>query len=154
MAAGGFRKGAGRKPRGKNKATIERELNVAAVIDRARREGRELAVDVMQRMMVFAEGATALHRPVSKKDIAKAADVGQALQENPDADWIRFGEWFDRWFHCTKELSKYQSPQVKSVDIPTAAPTITSEETTKFTLAIFDDAKRERLQVIQGGKKA
>ncbi|MHB8272699.1 hypothetical protein [Bradyrhizobium sp.] len=102
----------GGRPKGaKNKATIEREVNAAQVIDRARKEGRDLAVTVLERLMNVAEGACGLNRPVPAKDLAAGA------KENPDGDWGRFGEWFDRTAYCAKELAKYQSPQLKAIAV-------------------------------------
>lgn len=65
---GGPRSPKGGRPKGsKGKATIEREINAAQVIDRARREGRDLAVTVLENLMNIALGATGLNRPTSKR---------------------------------------------------------------------------------------
>lgn len=98
------------RPKGsKNKATIERELKLAIEIDKARKDGRELAVDVLERMMKLAEGAAGQHKPPSAAEIsAGAAALG---------DWDKFGEWFDRIAWCAKELAKYQSPQLRAIAV-------------------------------------
>jgi hypothetical protein len=64
--SGGPRPGQGRPKGSKGKATIEREINAAQVIDRARKEGRDLAVTVLENLMNIALGATGLNRPTPK----------------------------------------------------------------------------------------
>lgn len=133
----GERRG-GRQKGTPNKATRERQINAAAEIDRARREGRELAKDVLERFMKLAEGACAVNRPTAAEDIAK----GKA--ENPDGDWGRFGEWFDRTVYCAKELAKYQSPQIKGVDAPAPPPdpkTLEQGSKRKFGLRVFEGGR-------------
>lgn len=100
MPVGGRREGAGRKRGGKNKRTVELELATAREIDSARISGRELAKDVLDRLMRIAEGAASLHKP---------NEAGQG------GDWSLFGEWFDRTAWVAKELAKYQSPQLRAV---------------------------------------
>lgn len=120
----------GGRPKGsKGKATIEREINAAQQIDRARREGRDLAVTVLENLMNVALGATSLNRPTPK---------GQAGADNPNGDWDRFGAWFDRTAYCATQLAKYQSPQIRAVDIPTAAPDINQRGDEDFTINVFD----------------
>jgi hypothetical protein len=77
MPVGGRREGAGRKRGGKNKRTVELELATAREIDSARISGRELAKDVLDRLMRIAEGAASLHKP---------NEAGQG------GDWSLFGE--------------------------------------------------------------
>lgn len=122
----------------RNKAVIEREINAAQVIDRARKEGRDLAVTVLERLMNLAEGATGLNRPTPARDAAKG------VQQNPDGDWDRFGQWFDRTAYCAKELAKYQSPQIKAMEAPTPAPDADEVErkgSRTFTLQVFEGGK-------------
>jgi hypothetical protein len=141
---GGTRPGAGRPKGAKNKATIERELNVAAVIDRARKEGRELAVDVLERAMKTAEGATAMTKPVTEREKFEAAAKGIALQDNRDGSWELFGQWFDRWTYCADKLSKFQSPVIKAVEAPAPPPDpkqIEAGSRRKFGLRVFEGGK-------------
>ena len=135
---GGPRPGGGRPKGQKNRATIEREINAAQVIDRARKEGRDLAVTVLERLMNVAEGATGLNRPISAKEAAGGA------QPNPDGDWGRFGEWFDRTAYCAKELAKFQSPQIKAMEAPTPPPDpadIEQKSRKRFGLRVFEGGK-------------
>lgn len=128
----------GRAKGTKNKATIEREINAAQVIDRARKEGRDLAVTVLERLMNVAEGACGLNRPIPAKDLAAGA------QNNPDGDWGRFGEWFDRTAYCAKELAKYQSPPIKAMEAPTPAPDpkdVEQRSRKRFGLRVFEGGK-------------
>ena len=137
MANGGARPGAGRKRGGKNKATIEREINAAAVIDRARKEGRELAVDVLERIMKLCEGAAGAFRPTTQRDVAAGNPT------NPDGNEPVFGQWVDRWTYCAKELAKYQSPQVKAIEQPAPPPDVNAPE---------DKPRLVKLRVFEGGK--
>jgi hypothetical protein len=105
----GERRG-GRQRGTKNKATVEREINAAAVIDRARREGRELAVDVLEKLMKVAEGAAAINRPTEQK-------------KYKDGDWKLFAEWFDRTAFCAKALAPFQSPTFKAVAVDVRSTT-------------------------------
>jgi hypothetical protein len=127
---GGPRSPKGGRPKGsKGKATIEREINAAQAIDRARREGRDLAVTVLEQLMVIAGETMVRNRPTSRAKGAK---------KNPEGDWDRFGSWFDRTSYCATQLAKYQSPQIKAVDIPTAAPEINQRGDDDFTINVFD----------------
>ena len=136
--SGGPRHGQGRPKGAKGKATIEREINAAQVIDRARKEGRDLAVTVLENLMNIALGATGLNRPTPK------GQEGPNGQVNPNGDWDRFGAWFDRTAYCAKELAKYQSPQVKAMEQPTAPPgpgELERAGTRTFTLQVFEGGK-------------
>jgi len=90
MPKGGRRKGAGRKPGVKNKATIEREIVAALQIDAARRGDKKLAVSELEKAIEIAETATGLDQPRHGID-AKGKRTVQG------GDWRLFGEWFDRW---------------------------------------------------------
>lgn len=115
-----------------NKATLEKQINAAQAIDKARREGRDLAVTVLENLMNIALGATGLNRPTPK------GQEGPNGQINQNGDWDRFGAWFDRTAYCATQLAKYQSPQIKAVDIPTAAPEIAGHIDEDFTINVFD----------------
>jgi hypothetical protein len=135
---GGPRPGGGRPKGLKNRATIEREINAAQVIDRARKEGRDLAVTVLERLMNVAEGACGLNRPTTARDIAAGA------KSNQDGDWNRFGEWFDRTAYCAKELAKFQSPQIKAMDAPTPPPDpadVDQKSRKRFGLRVFEGGR-------------
>jgi hypothetical protein len=135
---GGPRPGGGRPKGQKNRATIEREINAAQVIDRSRKEGRDLAVTVLERLMNVAEGAAGLNRPTAARDLATGAKA------NPDGDWNRFGEWFDRTAYCAKELAKFQSPQIKAMEAPTPPPdpdAVDQKSRKRFGLRVFEGGK-------------
>src|ERR1700677_4747951 len=101
--SGGPRPGQGRPKGSLNKATIEREINAAQVIDRARKEGRDLAVTVLENLMNIALGATGLNRPTPK------GQEGPNGQVNPNGDWDGFGAWCDRTAYCAKKLANHTS---------------------------------------------
>src|SRR6516162_3322496 len=114
MPKGGVRTGAGRKAGGKNRATIEREILAAQQIDAARRGQRRLAVDEMEKALRIAEEFANANQPEPIKD----AD-GRVVRLK-GGDVKLFGEWFDRWTFLLKEVAKYQSPQIKAIEAPTA----------------------------------
>lgn len=132
---GGRRPGSGRKKGGKNKATIIRETKQAEVIAAAIDSGKPLAIEVMQKMMEFAEGAVAAFRPTLDADLK----AGRPM--NPDGSKKEFGEWFDRWIKVTEGLAKYQSAPIKSMDAPTPAPKA-GEARRRFTLRVFEGGKQ------------
>lgn len=96
----------------RNKRTIEKEIQAAREIDRARENGEELAKDVLNRLMKLAEGAASLHRP-------QTAD-GKVVENT--GDWEKFGAWFDRTVYCARELAKYQSPTFRAHMISAPPP--------------------------------
>lgn len=130
--AHGFKTG-GKVKGSKNKATIERET--AAEIDRARQQNRELAKDVLERLMRIAEGAASLHKPPTGAEIAKAMDRGQ---QPPTGDWGLFGEWFDRAVFCAKSLAPFQSPTFKAIAVMAPAP-LEPREPVEATVTRIDD---------------
>ena len=87
----GERRG-GRKAGTKNRATIERQLEAAQAAIAKVKHGRELAKDVLERLLHdldrfkgIAEGAAGLHKPPS------AAELMQRLSEfadAADANWL------------------------------------------------------------------
>ena len=119
MPRGGSKPGAGRggrKPGIKNKLTIEREaLAAQAIIDGAKKHGAPvIGKDVLERLVRVAEQAVYLHQPTTEAEKLKG------VQPNPDGDWERFGDWFDRTAFVAKELAKYQSPTFKAVMVSTS----------------------------------
>ena len=134
MPKGGARQGAGRKPGGKNKATIEREIVAAQAIDASRQGTVRLGKEVLAKMMDVAEGAAALHRP-------QPPEAGEKVDQ---AQWNLFGAWFDRTVYCAKELAKYQSPQFRTVEAPAPPPDPNQQQP--------ESRRRFGLRVFEGGK--
>lgn len=144
---GGKRSGAGRRAGGKNKATILRETKRAEVIAALVDSGKPLAVTVLQKAMEFAEGAVAAYRPTMKAE--EAALAAQGKKPNEDGDHAQFGQWFDRWVRCIEVLSSYQTPKMKAMDAPTAAPDINNPEGPKildFELRVFEGGRAIAVQ--------
>lgn len=136
MAAnGGKRTGAGRKAGGRNKATVLRETKRAEVIAKMVDSNKPLAVTVLQKAMEFAEGAVANYRPTTARELASG------MEQNAEGSHDEFGKWFDRWFKCIETMAKYQTPQMKAIDAPTAAPTPGSNRR-EFTLTVFEGGKQ------------
>lgn len=131
---GGKRPGSGRKAGGKNKATVIRETKAAEVIAATIDSGKPLAVTVLQKMMEFAEGAVAAFKPTL------AGEVAAGATPNGDGNVEEFGRWFDRWIRVTEALAAFQSPKIKPMEIPAAAPR-PGENRRKFTLRVFEGGR-------------
>lgn len=133
---GGKRPGAGRKAGGSNKATILRQVKrqkvIAAMID----SGKPLGLTVLQKAMEFAEGAVANYRPTMAKELAGGAVA------NADGNHEEFGKWFDRWFKCIETITKYQTPQMKAIEAPTAAPDAQGQQLIEYKPEVFVDGRR------------
>lgn len=142
---GGARPGAGRRQGTKNKATIQRELEAAArVAAAAGGKTRESALAVMERLLSVAEGATAAFRPTLKKEIQAAAAIGTVIEANPDGDPNHFRAFLDLTFSISKELAKYQAPQIKAVDAPAPPPDpkdLEQKSRRRFGLRVFEGGK-------------
>lgn len=136
---GGKRPGSGRKAGGKNKATVLRETKAAEVIARTIDSGKPLAVEVLQKMMEFAEGAVAAFKPTLASEVETLKALGQG--PNADGNVEEFGRWFDRWLRVAEQLAKYQSPQIKAMDKPTAPPK-PGENRRQFTLRVFEGGRQ------------
>lgn len=140
MAKGYKTPGSGRKKGTLNRATVERR--VAAEIDSARQAGRELAKDVLERAMQFAETQTGLYRTISEDQAAALRAAGEDRARAQTGDPDKMGQWFDRWTYCAKELAQYQSPKLRAIAI---AP-VPAEP------SISDRVKIVRLTVFEGGR--
>lgn len=133
MAKGKFT-GGRIKGKSRNKATVLKETKRAEVIAAMVDSGKPLAVTVAQKAMEFAEGAVATFRPTMK------AEIAAGKTPNPDASPEEFGKWFDRWFRCIEMLAKYQTPQMKAIEAPTAPP-LPGTTKKRFTLRVFDGGR-------------
>jgi hypothetical protein len=136
-SAPGERRG-GRAKGTKNRTTVERELIAAEVArrqtSRAREQGHELAVEVMERYMREFEDGAAHFRPVAEEEVAAGK------KPNPNGDWAKYGEWAERVVACAKELAKYQSPQLRAIAIA-PAPQPDDDKPKRFTLTVFESGK-------------
>jgi len=133
MAKGFKQPGSGRAKGTKNKSTIVREI--AALAGRPNFEGRKLPSEMLETAIEIAEGVVAVFKPKLVKD-----EFGNPKLEGGDVG--QFGEWFDRWVYCMKELAKYREPQLRAIAI---APMPVSDEK-------GDGAKVIRLTVFEGGR--
>jgi hypothetical protein len=142
MAIG--RKTGGKKKGTKNKATVAREeaarAQIAASLAKAKSIGKanpRFALDEMYKAISIAEGLAGLMQP----NITKAGDGTLTVK---GGDIKLFGEWFDRYFNCAKELAKYQVPQVKAVEAPTPLPDpqdLERRSRKRFGLRIFEGGR-------------
>lgn len=129
----------------KNKSTIQREelarAQIAQSLERAKKAGiasPRIAMDEMYKAITIAEGVAGKLQP---KSIDQGAD-GKLIITGGDLKG--FGEWFDRYTSCIKELMKYQCPPMKAVEAPTPPPDPADVERRA--------RKRFGLRVFEGGK--
>jgi hypothetical protein len=132
------KKTGGRQKGSLNKTTIERRMRALKVLTghiEMPDQGSELAVDVLNRMMRLAEGAASVFRPVTTQEQA----AGKA--PNPEGDWQKFGEWYDRTVAAARSLASYQSPTLRAIQI--APPPLVSEGDARkvITLRVFDGGR-------------
>lgn len=122
----------------KNIATREREILAAEIakrqMSRAVEQGRELAVEALERYAKLFEGAASVFRPVTEKEV----EAGNP--PNPMGDWDKFRTWLGEARDTMKELAKYQSPQLRAIAIaPT--PIVEEDHTKTFTLTVFEGGR-------------
>lgn len=117
-----------------NKRTVIQQTKRAEVIAQIVDSGKPMAITVAQKAMEFAEGAVSAFRPTM------AAELASGKAKNPDGSPEEFGRWFDRWFKCIEMMAKYQTPQLKAIEAPTAPP-IPGTTTKRFTLRVFDGGR-------------
>jgi hypothetical protein len=123
----------------KNKATIERELIAAQVIDRARAMHAPLALEKLIELGGIAMAAMAAHQPVSNEVAKRERERGNEKAKPQKGSWRMFGEWFDRATFVFKSLAPYQSPQLKAIAIAPAPPSdARGEVPEEITLTVFE----------------
>lgn len=136
----------GRQKGTRNKATIAREelakAELAASIRAAKASGSDskYAIHEMQKALKIAEDFAGKVQPnVNRTKAGIVRIVG--------GDAKLFGEWFDRWHTCLKELAKYQTPQMKAVEAPTPPPDpgeLERKSRKRFGLRVFDGGRKVR----------
>ena len=129
----------------------------------AGREGRDLAKDVLERQIGelerfkrFAETALVIHQPRSAEQLEKDQDAENRVAATANrkpmtltlGSWDLFGEWYDRLESTTVDiatlsdrLARYQSPQIRAVDAPTAAPELEEDEIQTIELRVFEGGR-------------
>lgn len=101
----GERRG-GRKKGVPNKATIEKALIAEKIADQAEMRGEKLAKEYLNDFLKVFAGMASFYQP---------AFPGISAQ-NPNEDEDQFTRWADRVIATAKELAKYQSPQLRSIE--------------------------------------
>jgi len=91
-------------------------------VEHAAREGRSLAVDVLEEYMRVFRGMSAFYQPSSK---AKGA--------RPDP--VQFEKWARLALRCAESLAEFQTAKLKAIAVAAPPP---EQRTVKFRLNIFD----------------
>jgi|SRR5215472_2120027 len=132
----------GRRAGSPNKATIEKRLVAAQVIDRARAMNEPLAKEKLAELLVIAMGAMSSFQPVTEEMAKLARDQGNAKAVAKKGSWPMFGEWFDRSAYVAKALIGYQSPALKAIAIAPPPPTeVGGTKADVITLRVFEEGK-------------
>lgn len=147
-AAPGERRGGGRKPGQKNRATLEREALRAreeaarkAEIDvgLAKLAGKKLAKEVLEDFMVLFAGIAGTHQPYPP-----------AQPQNPNYDAEKFERFARLTVDAAKELAKYQSPQFRAIVVAPAPDANKGEVRKRITLTIFEGRRPPAMAMIEG----
>lgn len=111
---GGARPGTGPKKGTKFRQTLEAELAAATAqleaLTRARQEGKELAIDVLEQCMHLSRGLAAKHQPLAPNEVAHP-------NSGRDPNEEKFLQYFGLTIESAGKLANYQSPKYKSVTI-------------------------------------
>lgn len=136
----------GRSKGTKNKATVAREelakAELAASLKKAKAAGSDskYAIHEMQKALKIAEDFAGKVQPNVQRAKGGAVRI-------IGGDAKLFGEWFDRWHTCLKELAKYQTPQMKAVEAPTPPPDpgeLERKNRKRFGLRVFEGGREIR----------
>lgn len=119
---GGAKPGAGRPPGRKNKVTRDRLERLEREYQESRRTGKKLAVEVMDEFMQAFAGLAAQHQPAGAQP-----------------DEVKFEKYGRLAIEVAIPLAQHQTPRLRAIMMPTAAPEADSGRLTKtFTLSIFE----------------
>lgn len=129
----------GRKLGTKNRSTIERALIAERTVDNARKVGKELGVDVMEKFMFLFAGIATTNQPYPPSQ-----------PQNPDYNEDRFEKYARLTLDAAKEVAKYQSPQFRAIMVA-PAPDHAHSKSTRFTLQIFEHSANDPPALINGG---
>lgn len=80
-------------------------------IEKARADGKKLAVDVLEDFMNLFAGMAAHHQPLPPQQ-----------GRNPNEDRVLFMEYSGRAIDCASQLAGYQSPKFKAIAVAASMP--------------------------------
>ncbi len=157
MPRGGAKKGERRGGRAlgtPNKKTIERKRVEAEIAQRVgpdyRPDGKKLAKDVLEDLMLMHGGLAAENQPTP------GADGRRTFKNLTQREMFRYHA--EEAAHCASRLAKYQSSTFKAIavgpmpgDVPLPAPALPSGDLPKRDATRAADLY---LRVIRGGKAA
>lgn len=143
---GGFRPGAGRKPGGKNRATIEREEREAelrraweAEAEMKRRTAQKLGPDVLEDFMKLFMGLAALYQPAPP-----------GAPPNPHEQEKKFDKYSRLAMIAAEAVAPYHKPKLRAIVVsatpgmPTDAPMLPAP-TSERIVTLDDPAALTRL---------
>jgi hypothetical protein len=126
----------------KNKATYEKELITAQILDRARAMNEPIAKEKLIELGEVALGAMAAHQPVSKEVAEREVARGNTKAKPQKGSWRLFGEWFDRAAFVYTKLAPYQSPQLRAIAVAPMPPSQSAtEKPDDVVLTVFEGGR-------------
>lgn len=128
--------GSGRKKGSLNKATLERRAKAQLELLAAARENppRERALDRLARLQRLIEGAAAVSRPTTQRDVAG----GQ--EPNPDGNWDRFTGLLRLWAQIDIACANYEAPKLQAIAI--APPPQEQRQARIIDLKVFEGGRQ------------
>lgn len=139
---GGVRARAGRKANGKNRATIEKELLAARILDEASMRGRKLGKERLEEFMEMFGGLAGAFQP-------QPSVPGQAVSQLDLETWAKsprepiFEKYAKLALKAAGMLAEYQSPRFAPVQVAAPPPPPGGPIRKKFTVGIFDGQGRK-----------
>lgn len=106
-------------------------------VERAAREGRSLAVDVLEEYMRVFRGMSAFYQPGSK---AKGA--------RPDP--VMFEKWARLALRCAESLAEFQTAKLKAIAVAAPAPQ-GEQRVTRIELRVFETGRDGRKREVEPG---
>jgi hypothetical protein len=135
---GGARARAGRRPGGKNRATIERAALAERVVAEAEgKPGRKLGRELLEEFALMFGGLASAFQPM-------ATGPGGTLTQNDLESWARsykeplFEKYAKLAAKCADAFADFQSPRLGRVQVATPPQDPKGPIRKRFTLSIFD----------------
>lgn len=136
IGRGGARIGAGAKPGSKQRSTLVRERAEAAYLTHvaSRRDGKRLAIDVLEDLMFAFYDTAAYNQPIVQPD-------GTILMRR-GAKEERYETFGDLAAKYAAKLAEFQTPKLRSIVVPADAPRPGSDLPAVITFDVFDENNR------------
>lgn len=142
----GERRGGGRKPNQRNRATLQREqlaehMKIAEAEIEEMRAGKKMAKTVLEEFMVMFSGLAAAFQPLGTgpSGTVTAADMEAWAGSKREGAFERYAKLAMK---TASDLADYQSPKFAAVHVA-APPPERGQVKKKFTIGIFDNQGRK-----------